>query len=199
VESGKLLFWFISLRILQVGTSSVSHDDRSLSRAIEESLSSSYNDSAIEAYENMPLEHSVREGGRPVALRPTLATLTYAALNIQSLFAVPQVRESIASWRPLAPIDTAATGSSGGQGMSFYRGYMHSTFFVGLSPCTELNLWPLVELFTNLDMAQLSAFVADGSLELLKPEPWSSAIELPGELSLRASCLSYLFTSLNML
>jgi hypothetical protein len=89
----------------QAATSTVSQDDRTLSRAIEESLSSSYHDGATEAYEDLPIEKSVREGGRPVALRPTSLKLTYAALTVQALFAVPQVRWGVAEWRPSAPLD----------------------------------------------------------------------------------------------
>lgn len=42
----------------------MSQDEQTLSRAIEASLSSSYNDFASEPYEPLPLENSVREGGR---------------------------------------------------------------------------------------------------------------------------------------
>ena len=108
----------------------MSHDDRTLSRAIEESLSSSYNDFATEAYEDLPIEKSVREGGRPVALRPTLPTLTYAALVIQGLFAVPQVRESIAAWRPSIPLEaTAATALASESGASALVSFFHHHSF----------------------------------------------------------------------
>ena len=44
-------------------------------------------------------------------------------------------------------------------------------------------MWPLVELFANMDMAQLSALVADQVLATFEAQQWSSAAELPGELS----------------
>jgi hypothetical protein len=44
----------------------------------------------------------------------------------------------------------------------------------------------VVELFANMDLAQLSAIVADGVLEELKADPWSTPSEKPGKLSLRA-------------
>jgi hypothetical protein len=96
----------------------VSHDDHNLSLAIEESLNTGYNEFAIDSYEEQPLEITVREGGRPIALRPTLPTLTYAALVMQALFAVFQVRESIACWRPSVPVDsTSITPPTSGPGM----------------------------------------------------------------------------------
>jgi hypothetical protein len=96
----------------------VSHDDHNLSLAIEESLNTGYNEFAIDAYEDQPLEKSVREGGRPIALRPTMPTLTYAALVMQALFAVLQVRESIALWKPSAQVDSSIiTPPTGGPGV----------------------------------------------------------------------------------
>lgn len=44
-------------------------------------------------------------------------------------------------------------------------------------------MWALVEIFVNMDMAQLSALVADDVLLTFKAQPWSTATERPGELS----------------
>jgi hypothetical protein len=89
-----------------------------MDRAIQESLQGSYNDFADEAYEETPIEDRVRQDNRyaisihllvlstltrvvrPIALRPTQATLTHAALLIQGLFFVPQVRLGMARFRP---------------------------------------------------------------------------------------------------
>jgi hypothetical protein len=89
-------------------SNTVSHDE-SFTRAVEESLTTGYNEFATDAYEDLPIETSVREGGRPVALRPTHASLTYAALIIQSMFAIPQIRQSVAEWRHTDPVE----GSTG--------------------------------------------------------------------------------------
>ena len=90
----------------------VLHDDQSLNRAIEELLTTTYNDFATEAYEDLPIEESVGEGGCPVALRPKAALLTYAALVPQVLFAVPQIRQSVAAWRQTDPVEGSSENYS---------------------------------------------------------------------------------------
>lgn len=93
-----------------------------MDRAIQESLQGSYNEFADEPYEETPIEERVRQGNRyvlymkmvfyfdavarPIALRPTRATLTYAALLVQGLFFVPQVRLGIARFRPTGELQS---------------------------------------------------------------------------------------------
>ena len=91
----------------------MSHDDQSLSRAIEASLT--YNQTA-DSYDELPLEERVRKGNwsvyvvlscltlpnncrSPVALRPTQSSHVYAALLLHALYFVPQVRHSVANFR----------------------------------------------------------------------------------------------------
>ncbi|KAH9937803.1 uncharacterized protein BXZ73DRAFT_100018 [Epithele typhae] len=64
----------------------MSQDDQAMSRAIEASLS--YNISE-DTYFEPPLEERVREGDTPVALRPTLSAVAYAALLIHGLDGPP--------------------------------------------------------------------------------------------------------------
>jgi len=68
------------------------HDDRSLKDAIQASLAD-FNSDELEVF---PLEHTLREGGRPVALRPEAPSLAYAALIVQAFFQIPQIREKVA-------------------------------------------------------------------------------------------------------
>ena len=98
--------------LIQVSTSAASHDD-SYTRVMGESLTTTYNEFATEAYEDLPLEKSVREGGRPVALRAAHVSYTYAALVIQSMFAIPQIRQSVAEWRQTDPVEGSTENDSG--------------------------------------------------------------------------------------
>lgn len=67
-------------------------DDRSLKDAIQASLE----DFTTDDLEMLDSEtHGIREGGRPIALRPELPGIAYAALIVQALFNIPQVRQSL--------------------------------------------------------------------------------------------------------
>ena len=44
-------------------------------------------------------------------------------------------------------------------------------------------MWPVVELFANLDLAQLSAIVPDPMLETYEARPWNNSADSPGELA----------------
>ncbi|KAA1474450.1 hypothetical protein DENSPDRAFT_841038 [Dentipellis sp. KUC8613] len=142
----------------------VSQEDQTLNRVIQESLNTTYNDYAMDAFEELPLEKRVRYDGRPVALRPTQATLAYAGLILQGLFFVPQVRETFANWRP----STAEAED----------GYI-------LPPVEgpEHMVWTLVELFTNMDIAALSELNVDDALKAFGIDPPLHATESPGDIS----------------
>ena len=43
---------------------------------------------------------------RPVTLRPSQHTMVYAALVLQALFYIPQIRARVANWRPALPEGT---------------------------------------------------------------------------------------------
>ncbi|OJA16555.1 hypothetical protein AZE42_00636 [Rhizopogon vesiculosus] len=151
---------------------------QSLDRAIQASIEQA--DTGDE-YQPLPIDQQWRKEGwyeanpfiplcsmhpyRPLILRPTKSTMVYAALIIQALFYIPQVRERIANWRPDLP--EGATE---------------------IEPPTngpELIMWKLVETFTNMDLAQLVDLDAEAVLEVFKPEPWSNPAQPPGELSYR--------------
>lgn len=86
--------------------------DESLSRAIAASLEDA---PGADYFETQPLEERIRKDARcvctifllqlfsyicfrPVALRPTSSPMAYAALLLQSLYYVPQVRHAVAQW-----------------------------------------------------------------------------------------------------
>ncbi|EMD37136.1 hypothetical protein CERSUDRAFT_65841 [Gelatoporia subvermispora B] len=144
----------------------VSQEHQMLSRAIEESLAFYSNNE--EVFEELPLEKQVRKGGRPVALRPTSQSLTYASLLLHGLFFVPQVRLAIAEWRPPAPtpaidgsVPEVAPPKSG-------PGYI---------------LWSMLEIFANMDLAQLSELNVDAAIAAFGPDHWNSPVERPGDVS----------------
>jgi hypothetical protein len=57
---------------------------------------------------------------------------------------------------------------------------------IDLNQEIEQKLWQLVEIYANMDMAQLSVLVTDDILAEFDAQPWSSA-DRPGDLS---SCAS---------
>ncbi|GLB39769.1 putative ubiquitin carboxyl-terminal hydrolase [Lyophyllum shimeji] len=133
-------------------------DDRSLKDAIQASLAD-FNSDELEVF---PLERTLREGGRPVALRPEAPTLAYAALIVQAFFQIPQIREKVSM---LILPETNPDAPSG----RYER--------------IDRAVWNLVELFTNLDLAQLSSLVDKDVLPALQVRPWDGAAESLGELS----------------
>ncbi|KAG0699074.1 hypothetical protein DFH29DRAFT_938334 [Suillus ampliporus] len=130
-------------------------------------------------YQPLPLDQQWRKEGWPVTLRPTKHTMVYAALILQALFYVPQIRARVANWRPAVPEGaTEAEPPKDGP---------------------ELLMWKLVETFTNMDLAKLVDLDAHEVLEGFKPEPWSNPAQPPGELSHRffdkaAGALDKVFT-----
>ncbi|TFY81122.1 hypothetical protein EWM64_g2892 [Hericium alpestre] len=134
-----------------------------LDRAIQESLDT-YKDYANETIEELPLEKRVRKDGRPVSLRPTQGMLAFAGLLVQGLFFVPQVRESLAKWRP------SPSGSSNEDLTAPTSGPEHM-------------VWTLVELFANMDLAALSELNVDAALKAFSVELPAHAIQNPGDIT----------------
>ncbi|KAH7912508.1 hypothetical protein BJ138DRAFT_1004302 [Hygrophoropsis aurantiaca] len=134
---------------------------QTLGKAIEESMADHYHNDANEPYE--PIPAAMREAGCPVVLRPTAQDTVYAALILQSLFFIPQVRERISHWRPSPPpgMSEASIPTSG----------------------PEHLLWTLVEIYAHMDLAQLPELNIDGALRIFDAERWSTLAEQPGELS----------------
>ncbi|THH16377.1 hypothetical protein EW146_g4264 [Bondarzewia mesenterica] len=141
----------------------ISQDDQSLSRAIHESLHSTYN-GYEEEYEQVPLEQRVRPDSRPVALRPSQSAYAYAALLFQGLYYVPQVRKNLAHWRPslLQFDDEDASPPMDGP---------------------EHTVWSIVEVFTNMDLAVISELNIDEVLQEVDVAPPNHATESPGDLT----------------
>ena len=110
----------------------MSHDDQSLNRAIEASLSYTQ---TTDSYTELPLKERVRQGDwlvlfpqnslyipdrdlrSPVALRPTQSSLVYAALLLHALYFIPQVRQRVAEFR-LDSDNTDGEGHPAGTGAS---------------------------------------------------------------------------------
>ncbi|KAI0364511.1 hypothetical protein BV20DRAFT_1107189 [Pilatotrama ljubarskyi] len=147
--------------------SGMSQDDQAMSRAIEASLS--YNISE-DIFEELPLEEKVRKGDTPIALRPTASGLAYAALVLHGLFFVPQIRKAIAEWLP-RPEPGAEDASV--------------TEIVPPTAGPAYQVWTLLELFANMDLARLSELCVDAAMNAFAAEPWSNPAERPGDLSYR--------------
>ncbi|KAF6751685.1 hypothetical protein DFP72DRAFT_906842 [Ephemerocybe angulata] len=140
----------------RAATPIISHEDQSLNDAIQRSLDDF---AAVGEKEDTSFKQvTAREGGRPVALRPETPALACAALVVHSLYFVPQVRHAIAKLRlPDVQRDTPLSHSS-------------------------RNIWNLIELFANLDLAQLSAIVDSDVLPSLEEEGEKLRVnDSPGE------------------
>ncbi|KAJ2919732.1 hypothetical protein MD484_g700, partial [Candolleomyces efflorescens] len=124
------------------GTPGISQEDQSLNDAIQRSL----DDFRTEEKETFPLKETLREGNRPVALRPEIPSLACAALVVQALYFVPQVRFSVGKLR-LPDIQEDIP-------------FNHPV----------RRIWNLIELFTNMDLAKLSTIVDVEVLPSLEDE-----------------------------
>lgn len=143
----------------------MSQDDQSLSKAIEASLKY---DHGNDVFEEVPMEERIRKGDRPVALRPTQGSLAYAALILHGLFFIPQVKHALAPWRPYSDASQDAETSEK----------------IGLpSSGPELTIWSLMEIFVNMDLAQMNELNADNAITAFAAEHWSTPVERPGDVS----------------
>ncbi|KAF9484084.1 hypothetical protein BDN70DRAFT_872980 [Pholiota conissans] len=134
---------------------SATQEDHTLNEAIQASLKD-----FKEEVDISPLKDSIREGGRPIALRSDTPTLAYAALVLQALYFVPQVRLTVSNLR-LPAVDKRA-------------------------PLGDPNraMWNLIELFTNMDLAQLAAIIDTNVIPSLEIPHLSSMDRLPEESTL---------------
>lgn len=62
---------------------------------------------------------------------------------------------------------------------------------------TELTIWSLMEIFVNMDLAQMNELNADNAITAFAAEHWSTPVERPGDVSFRA--LRYPLPSLDTL
>jgi len=88
---------------------------------------------------------------------------------------VPQVREAIAGLR-LPDIE------AGDPPRELIVLFIHIKILNTLSTWLEYAMWKLVELFTNLDLAQLSGIVDNDVVLAFDPGPWDGTAS-PGELT----------------
>ncbi|PPQ99320.1 hypothetical protein CVT24_009188 [Panaeolus cyanescens] len=123
----------------------ISSEDKSLSDAIQASLAS-IQDSDMDT---LPAVPAMREPGRPIALRAESPGLAYAALVLQALFFVPQVRSAVANLR-VPHVDVTMPLEHPDRAM--------------------VNL---IELYTNLDLATLAWLVDESVLPSLHITPLS--------------------------
>lgn len=122
--------------------------DEALKQALRASLEEVTSD------EDLPLENSVREAGRPVALRANSPGLAYAALLIHALFNVPQIRKHVAS----LPLPS--------------------------NPESDPTTWKILETFTNLDLAQTSMIHDSNLMDVLHIKPLPQLSDHPGEVAI---------------
>ncbi|KAI0037037.1 hypothetical protein K488DRAFT_39805 [Vararia minispora EC-137] len=142
-----------------------SQEEQSLNRAIQESLTQTWDRGASETYTQRSLGEMIRSDERPMALRPTESSLVYAALIIQALYYIPQVRQKLASWAALV---------EGNE----------------LSDPLRKKAYKVVEMFVNVDLAVLSEISADDLLEELNVTPSMSSVpQPPGDAS---ACMDFL-------
>ncbi|KAJ7131562.1 hypothetical protein C8R43DRAFT_1024703 [Mycena crocata] len=104
---------------------------------LNEVIQASYNDFAAEESDIIPPEDmTLRKDGRPIALRADTSSKAYAALVIQALFHVPQIRQRCSQLR-LHHVETDGTPPTG----------------------HDYAIWTLIELFTSLELGQISVFL----------------------------------------
>ncbi|KAF7440180.1 hypothetical protein PC9H_000524 [Pleurotus ostreatus] len=133
--------------------SAMSQDDQSLSRAIE----ASFKDFAgVNEDDTPPLEDTIREGNRPVVLRTESPTLAYAALVLQALFFVPQVRITLSK-------------------------LSHVLFDVQNE--ADRTILSLIELYAHMDLGALGALLGNDILCGFEAKPFNGPSDSPGELS----------------
>lgn len=93
------------------------------------------------------------EHGRPVALRPEVPSLACAALVVQALYFVPQVRFAVGKLRLPDLQEDIPINHPGQCGIELTPGYPTNRH------CSARGIWNLIELFTNMDLAKLSTIV----------------------------------------
>ncbi|KAF7350731.1 Glycoside hydrolase family 79 protein [Mycena sanguinolenta] len=108
---------------------------------LNEALKASWNDFAADESDAMLAEDVVpREGGRPIALRADVASKAYAALVIQCLFHIPQVRQRCSKLHPHS-ID---------EGKPRFN--------------PDAAMWSLIEMFTALDLGEVNVYLDEDLL-----------------------------------
>ncbi|KAI0329993.1 hypothetical protein GY45DRAFT_1412263 [Cubamyces sp. BRFM 1775] len=145
----------------------MSQDDQAMSRAIEASLSATIGE---DLYEEQPLEERVRKGHTPIALRPTSSDFVYAALVLHALFFVPQVRNAIAEWLPKPESGPSEANVAN---------------IVPPNASPGLEVWALLELFANMDLARMSELSVDTLMNAFMAQRWENPAERPGDASFR--------------
>lgn len=135
-----------------------------MAQAIEASLNTSI---AEDKFEELQNEHRIRHDKRPVALRCKDQSRCYAALLLQSLFFIPQIRSRISKW-------------------------MVDEYTERPKDPPEVVPFTLAHLFTYMDLAILSYIIIDDSdlPDFFKPPTSTSAADVPGFLTSGQTCRS---------
>ncbi|KAJ6460764.1 hypothetical protein C8R47DRAFT_1226138 [Mycena vitilis] len=121
-------------------------DVKSEDDQLKEVMQASWNDFAAEESDTIPNEDfTQREGGRPVALRADAAGKAYAALVIQCLFHIPQVRQRCSKL------------------------HLHQGETFRSNP--EWALWTLIEMFTALDHGAMNVIIDADLLKAWETAP----------------------------
>ena len=89
---------------------------------------------------------------------------------------VPQVREAIAGLR-LPDIE------AGDSPRELIVPFIHIKILHAIPIWLEHTMWKLVELFTNLDLAQLSGIVDNDVVLAFNPGPWDGTTASLGEVT----------------
>jgi hypothetical protein len=112
-----------------------------------------------------------------MALRPTEMSLVYAALLIQAMFHIPQVRRQLASWGSSFGDALAKPSNDPGEQLLVCAQNYSKNW-------TERTAYLIVEFFTNMDLAILSEMSIDDLSKALFITSSSSNIpQSPGDLS----------------
>ncbi|KAF7982834.1 hypothetical protein HWV62_25790 [Athelia sp. TMB] len=151
--------WQVAIRPNAESGPAVSQDDQQMSRAIQESLQGSFDQAAEDQLETLPLSANFRKDKRPMALRPSKPSYAYAALIVQALFFVPQVRLAVSRYRP------------------------SSEQLESIPDPEEDFMWTLLDLFTMMDLALTAQLVPDDLISKFEISGWTRPTDLPCKLS----------------
>ncbi|KAF4579310.1 hypothetical protein EYR36_001120 [Pleurotus pulmonarius] len=125
--------------------------------AVVSLIEASFKDFAgVNEDDSPPLEDTIREGNRPVVLRTESPTLAYAALVLQALFFVPQVRMALAK-------------------------LSHVLFDIQSE--ADRAILSLIELYAHMDLGALGALLGNDILCGFEAKPFNGPSDSPGELS----------------
>ncbi|KAJ7210924.1 hypothetical protein GGX14DRAFT_450460 [Mycena pura] len=119
---------------------------------LHEAIQASYKEFADESDDVPPDEMGLREGNRPIVLRSDAPATAYAALVVQSLFHIPQVRQRCSQLR-----------------LHLVDGNKPKTY-------PDWAIWTLIEMFTALDLAEIAVFLDSDMIQAWDTEPLTQGV-----------------------